>query len=89
MIPYLESFLEMHERNELPTWELVGYVVKFVAIEGAQSDYAEVPEWLRKEIERKLQAYLETKYWSVFSNLGEEDYGKYADIFLSKIGTKK
>ena len=80
MIPFIDDFIEMHERDELPPGMLVAYVVKKLSQEGSQLDYDSLPEWLKEGVRRRLAAYSVVKGWYVLmSNSEGEDYGPYAE----------
>jgi hypothetical protein len=69
----------------MPMDEIVGYVVKTIALTGSGSDYTGLPEELKVHIRVRMAWYQKSGGWLLVSNDGLEDYGPYADAFLSKV----
>ncbi|MFC4158772.1 hypothetical protein [Chitinimonas lacunae] len=85
MIPHLGGLIEMHAAGDLPAWEIVVYVVKYIAQSGSQVDFDDLPKWVKAELITALEQYKQKGGWLVLSAGEMEDYGQYADVFLGKI----
>jgi hypothetical protein len=85
MIPYVNEFIEMTLRGEFPTWELSAYVVKKLSKSGTQSDFDELPDWLRAGIREEIASYKASGIWLILqSNSEGEDYAPYAEDVLQR-----
>jgi hypothetical protein len=85
VIPHLSSLLEMNKRGEMPMTEIVAHIVKSIALDGRGSDYADLPEELKRHVEAQVSSYRQGGGWFLVSNNGLEDYGQYAEAFLAKV----
>ena len=85
MIPYIGDFVDMHARGELPIWVLVAYVVKSLSKSGVQSDFDELPDWLREGVRGQIASYEASGGWLMLqSNSEAEDYSPYAEEVIRK-----
>jgi len=85
MIPYIKEFIEMNLRGAFPTWELSAYVVKKLSKSGTQSDFDELPDWLREGIRKEIASYKASGIWLILqSNSEGEDYAPYAEDVLQR-----
>jgi len=70
----------------MPLGHIAGYVVRIVALEGAKSDFDELPVFLKHEVQKQLDLYRSVGTWYVISTTGRQDYGVYAAAFIGKVG---
>jgi hypothetical protein len=85
MIPYIEDFIEMNQRGELPIWILAAYAVKGLSESGMQADFDTLPNWLKASVREAIAAYKDTKMWVVIrSNSEGEDYAPYVEEVIRK-----
>ena len=86
MIPHLETLLKMNEKGDMPMREIVSHIVKYVSLEGEKADFDALSATLRTEVLKQIDWYKREGAWLVVSNTGTEDYGKYAEHFMEKVG---
>jgi len=86
MIPFINEFIEDHMRGEFPTWQLSAYVIKKLSESGNQSDFDELPDWLRESVREQIASYKASGYWLIVqSNSEGEDYARYAEEVIRKL----
>jgi len=85
MSTYIDDILKMHECGDLPSWILTAFVVKSLSERGDQSDYDNLPAWLKNNIRKRIAEYQADEGWLMFgSNREAEDYAPYAEKVLRK-----
>lgn len=90
MIPFIKEFIEMNLRGEFQTWELAAYVVKQLSKSCLQSDFDELPDWLKAGVREEIDSYRASGGWIIFrSNSEPEDYAPYADDVIRKFDLSK
>ncbi|WP_308725852.1 hypothetical protein [Metapseudomonas otitidis] len=82
---YAKILVDLHEQGDMPSWEMVLFIVKSIAQEGGQSDFDSLPVWLKAETEKEIEVYKIERDWKVIINGAIEDYAPYADKFIKKI----
>ena len=85
MIPHLEKLLEMSRQGTMPMEEVVSHIIKSVAVQGERADFDGLPDELKGEVLKKIDWYKSSGGWFVVSNSGTEDFGGYADSFITKV----
>ncbi len=86
MVPNLTLLLDMAGRGEIPMDEVAALVIKSIALRGGKADYDLLPLEIKQAISVKLDWYKSAGGWYLVSSDGMENYGKYADGFLEKLG---
>lgn len=81
----LVFFIGMYHQGDMPVWEIVLYIVKGIAQGGGQTDFDNLPSWLKLEVASELDRYMKEGAWGVITNGVVEDYGVYADAFIDKV----
>ena len=87
MIPDLEYWISLYNDGNIPAWEIVCHVIKYLSHNGDKSDYDQIPEWMKVAVMNRINLYKIDGAWLVYSNNGVENYGPYADAFIAKFKT--
>lgn len=82
---YVNYFIDLHNQGNMPSWEIVSYIIKSIAKEGDQGNFDDLPQWLKIEITNKIEEYIKERSWSIITNGVIEDYAPYAEVFIKKI----
>lgn len=77
--------MRLHHHGDMSVWEIVLYIVKGIAQGGGQSDFDNLPRWLKLEVASELEKYKKEGSWGVITSGVVEDYGVYADAFIDKV----
>lgn len=85
MIVQLETLLRMHNEGMMPMKDMLPLIVKSVALFGYKEDFEALPKNIQKAVIHELDLYRREGKWLVFSNMGREDYGPYAQTFVKKV----
>lgn len=86
---YAKTLIDLHEQGDMPSWEIVLFIVKYIAQEGAQSDFDNLPAWLKEETAKEIENYRKERNWRIIVNGAIEDYAPYAESFIKKITFNK